>query len=142
MIIRVRGYNDGFGEYLRTGKKQGITLHRDELDKRLILHGDLGITEQVVNAMPDNGDDRYLHITLGFKEDYISNELLKTVIDDFRAQLFNAYDEDEYVFYAEAHLPKIKSVLNESTGEMEERKPHIHIIVPKINMCDGSYLSP
>ncbi|EBJ8043462.1 relaxase, partial [Salmonella enterica] len=47
MIIRVRGYNDGFGEYLRTGKKQGITLHRDELDKRLILHGDLGITEQV-----------------------------------------------------------------------------------------------
>ncbi|EHL8548717.1 relaxase, partial [Salmonella enterica] len=112
MIIRVRGYNDGFGEYLRTGKKQGTTLHRDELDKRLILHGDLGITEQVVNAMPDNGDDRYLHITLGFKEDYISNELLKTVIDDFRTQLFNAYDEDEYAFYAEAHLPKIKSVLN------------------------------
>ncbi|HAF4710383.1 TPA: hypothetical protein G8O14_004277 [Salmonella enterica] len=142
MIIRVRGYNDGFGDYLRAGKKQGVTLHRDELDKRLILHGDLGITEQVVNAMPNNGDDRYLHITLGFKEDYISNELLKTVIDEFRSKLFNAYDEDEYVFYAEAHLPKIKSVLNESTGEMEDRKPHIHIIVPKINMCDGSYLSP
>ncbi|ECY7784946.1 TPA: hypothetical protein G8R56_004912 [Salmonella enterica] len=142
MIIRVRGYNDGFGDYLRAGKKQGVTLHRDELDKRLILHGDLSITEQVVNAMPNNGDDRYLHITLGFKEDYISNELLKTVIDEFRSKLFNAYDEDEYVFYAEAHLPKIKSVLNESTGEMEDRKPHIHIIVPKINMCDGSYLSP
>lgn len=142
MIIRVRGYNSGFAEYLRTGKKEGSSLHRDELDKRIILHGDLDVTDNIVNAMPDKGDDRYLHITLSFKEDYISKEQLKTVLDEFRTQLFNAYDEDEYAFYAEAHLPKIKSVLNESTGEMEERKPHIHIIIPKVNMCDGSYLSP
>ena len=142
MIIRVRGYNSGFAEYLRTGKKEGSSLHRDELDKRIILHGDLDVTNNIVNAMPDKGDDRYLHITLSFKEDYISKEQLKTVLDEFRTQLFNAYDEDEYAFYAEAHLPKIKSVLNESTGEMEERKPHIHIIIPKVNMCDGSYLSP
>ncbi|MDY8671145.1 LPD7 domain-containing protein [Escherichia coli] len=142
MIIRVRGYNSGFAEYLRTGKKEGSSLHRDELDKRIILHGDLDVTDNIVNAMPDKGDDRYLHITLSFKEDYISKEQLKTVLDEFRTQLFNAYDEEEYAFYAEAHLPKIKSVLNESTGEMEERKPHIHIIIPKVNMCDGSYLSP
>lgn len=142
MIIRVRGYNSGFAEYLRTGKKEGSSLHRDELDKRIILHGDLDVTNNIVNAMPDKGDDRYLHITLSFKEDYISKEQLKTVLDEFRTQLFNAYDEGEYAFYAEAHLPKIKSVLNESTGEMEERKPHIHIIIPKVNMCDGSYLSP
>ncbi|ENG4975183.1 hypothetical protein ABUD90_003575 [Escherichia coli] len=142
MIIRVRGYNSGFAEYLRTGKKEGNSLHRDELDKRIILHGDLDVTNNIVNAMPDKGDDRYLHITLSFKEDYISKGQLKTVLDEFRTQLFNAYDEDEYAFYAEAHLPKIKSVLNESTGEMEERKPHIHIIIPKVNMCDGSYLSP
>lgn len=142
MIIRVRGHNSGFAEYLRTGKKEGSSLHRDELDKRIILHGDLDITDNIVNAMPDNGDDRYLHITLSFKENHISDEQIKTVLDEFRTQLFNAYDEREYAFYAEAHLPKIKRILNESTGDMEERKPHIHIIIPKINMCDGSYLSP
>ncbi|RSC52127.1 LPD7 domain-containing protein [Citrobacter amalonaticus] len=142
MLIRVRGYNSGFANYLRTGQKNGNHLHRDDLDKRLILSGDLDITDAIVNAMPDTGDDRYLHIALPFKEDYISEEVLKTVVEDFKNSLMNAYREDEYAFYAEAHIPKIKRVLNEKTGEMEDRKPHIHVIIPKVNLVDGSYLNP
>ncbi|MEH4714419.1 hypothetical protein PO360_21840 [Enterobacter ludwigii] len=142
MLVRVRGYNSGFANYLRTGQKNGNHLHRDDLDKRLILSGDLDITDAIVDAMPDTGDDRYLHIALPFKEDYISEEVLKTVIEDFKNSLMNAYREDEYAFYAEAHIPKIKRVLNEKTGEMEDRKPHIHVIIPKVNLVDGSYLNP
>ncbi|KZQ21261.1 LPD7 domain-containing protein [Enterobacter roggenkampii] len=142
MLVRVRGYNSGFANYLRTGQKNGNHLHRDDLDKRLILSGDLDITDAIVNAMPDTGDDRYLHIALPFKEDYISEEVLKTVVEDFKNSLMNAYNEDEYAFYAEAHIPKIKRVLNEKTGEMEDRKPHIHVIIPKVNLVDGSYLNP
>ncbi|WP_421637151.1 LPD7 domain-containing protein [Enterobacter ludwigii] len=142
MLVRVRGYNSGFANYLRTGQKNGNHLHRDDLDKRLILSGDLDITDEIVNAMPDTGDDRYLHIAIPFKEDYISEEVLKTVIDDFKNSLMNAYRDDEYAFYAEAHIPKIKRVLNEKTGEMEDRKPHIHVIIPKVNLVDGSYLNP
>jgi hypothetical protein len=142
MLVRVRGYNDGFANYLRTGQKNGNHLHRDDLDKRLILSGDLDITDSIVNSMPDNGDDRYLHIALPFKEDYISEDMLKTVLDEFKCHLMNAYSEQEYAFYAEAHIPKIKHVLNEKTGEMEDRKPHIHIIIPKVNLVDGSYLNP
>lgn len=142
MLVRVRGYNDGFANYLRTGQKNGNHLHRDDLDKRLILSGDLDITDSIVSSMPDNGDDRYLHIALPFKEDYISEDVLKKVLEEFKNTLMNAYDEQEYAFYAEAHIPKIKRVLNEKTGEMEERKPHIHIIIPKVNLLDGSYLNP
>lgn len=142
MLARVRGYNNGFANYLRTGQKNGNHLHRDDLDKRIILSGDLDITDAIVSAMPDKGDDRYLHIALPFKEDYIPDDILKEVLDEFKKNLMHAYNEDEYAFYAEAHIPKIKRVLNEKTGEMEDRKPHIHIVIPKINLVDGSYLNP
>lgn len=142
MLVRVRGYNNGFANYLRTGQKNGNHLHRDDLDKRIILSGDLDITDEIVSAMPDKGDDRYLHIALPFKEDYIPDEVLKEVLDEFKRILMHAYNEDEYAFYAEAHIPKIKRVLNEKTGEMEDRKPHIHIVIPKVNLVDGSYLNP
>ncbi|WP_282748685.1 LPD7 domain-containing protein [Hafnia paralvei] len=142
MLIRVRGYNSGFAEYLRTGMKAGNKLHRDELDKRVSLYGDLDITNDIINAMPDTGDDRYLHFTLGFKEDHFSDEMLKEIFDTFIKKLMNAYHEEEYAVYAEAHLPKIKSIQNESTGQPTERKPHIHIIIPKVNLIDGSYLNP
>lgn len=142
MLARVRGYNNGFANYLRTGQKNGNHLHRDDLDKRIILSGDLDITDAIVSAMPDKGDDRYLHIALPFKEDYIPDDVIKEVLDEFKKILMHAYNEEEYAFYAEAHIPKIKRVLNEKTGEMEDRKPHIHVVIPKVNLVDGSYLNP
>jgi hypothetical protein len=141
MLIRVRGGKQGIKEYLENGHKQGREFQRDDLDERVILAGDLEFAQQIIDGVESQGD-RYLHITLSFKEDEISNEILRAISDDFRHFMFSAYKSDEYNFYAEAHLPKIKSYENLQTGEVVERKPHIHIVIPKVNLRSGGVLNP
>lgn len=141
MLIRVGGGNAGIKEYLEKGHKQGREHSRDELDERVILAGDLDFTDQLINDMTTNGE-RYLHITLAFKEDEISRETMMNIVRDFQEFAFAAYGDNEFNFYAEAHLPKIKSYINQKTGELVERKPHIHIVVPKINLLSGGFLNP
>ncbi|EJW2637246.1 relaxase, partial [Salmonella enterica subsp. enterica serovar Braenderup] len=79
---------------------------------------------------------------LSFAENEISEETLKNVTSDFRKMLMNAYHADEYSFYAEAHLPKIKNIVDNKTGELVERKPHIHIVIPRTNLVTGNSLNP
>jgi hypothetical protein len=141
MLIRVSGGEEGIKEYLEEGHKQGREFSRDELDERVILAGDLDFTHEIINRI-ERGHDRYLHITLSFKEDEIQEETLRDIAEDFRKFMFSAYQDDEYNFYAEAHLPKIKSYEHQRTGETVERKPHIHIVVPKINLRSGGALNP
>lgn len=141
MLIRVYGGVDGIKEYLEEGQKQGRQFSRDELDERVILSGDLDATNSVIKSMDSDGE-RYLHITLAFKEDELTEEAMQRVVKEFKDFAFSAYQDDEYSFYAEAHLPKIKSYTNEKTGEFVERKPHIHIIVPKTNLLSGEHLNP
>lgn len=141
MLIRVRGGRGGIKEYLESGHKQGREFQRDDLDERVILAGDLEFTQQLIDGVDSLGD-RYLHITLSFKEDEISNETLRAISEEFRRFMFAAYKDDEYTFYAEAHLPKIKSYENQQTGELVERKPHIHIVIPKVNLRSGRALNP
>lgn len=141
MLIRVRGGRGGIKEYLENGHKQGREFERDDLDERVILAGDLEFAQQLIDGVESRGD-RYLHITLSFKEDEISNETLLAIGEEFRRFMFSAYKDDEYIFYVEAHLPKIKSYENQQTGELVERKPHIHIVIPKVNLRSGRALNP
>jgi hypothetical protein len=138
MLIRCRGYNDGVKEYLEEGAKTGRDKTRDELDLRVILDGDLDLTKAVYQAIPNKGQDRYLSFTLSFREDHISEAVLKNISDDFKAFIMSAYKPEEYNFYSEAHIPKIKSVFDKKTGEVIERKPHIHIVIPKLNLLSGN----
>ncbi|HDZ7973562.1 TPA: MobB relaxase/mobilization protein, partial [Escherichia coli] len=108
MLIRVRGGDAGIKEYLENGQKDGRDYSRDELDERVILSGDLELTDAVINNMDKTGE-RYLHITLAFKEDEISREKLQEITDEFKKFAMTAYEGDEYNFYAEAHLPKLKT---------------------------------
>lgn len=142
MLIRLRGYNDGAKEYLEEGAKQGRDHTRDELDERVILHGDLDVTQKIYQSIPDNGQERYLSYTLAFKEDHISYDTLLNVSTEFKQFLLHAYKEHEINFYAEAHLPKIKQMRDRKTGEMIDRKPHIHIIIPRKNMFNGNEANP
>lgn len=142
MLARINGANSGIREYLENGLKQGREYGRDELDNRLILDGNIQHLDNVINSIEDKGQERYLHITLSFAEDNITPETLKAVTEDYKSLLMNAYHEDEYCFYAEAHLPKIKNLTNESTGEVYERKPHIHIVIPETNLVTGNKLNP
>ncbi|MDO9207017.1 MAG: LPD7 domain-containing protein [Sulfuricurvum sp.] len=141
MLIRITGGNDGIAEYLVSGQKHDREMSRDELDERVVLDGDLDLTDTIIKGMDKEGE-RYLHITLAFKEDVLTNETLKDITGDFKAFSMTAYDADEFNFYAEAHLPKIKSYTNRQTGELVERKPHIHIVIPEKNLLTGQNLNP
>src|SRR6266498_5769001 len=101
MLIRISGGKSGIQEYLEKGHKQGREHSRDELDERVILDGDLDFTNQLIEGIESAGE-RYLHITLAFKEDDISNEVLRKITEDFKHFAFSAYGDGEYNFYAEA----------------------------------------
>lgn len=141
MLIRISGGESGIKDYLEDGQKQGRDYSREELDERVILDGDLKLTDTIIHKM-DNDGDKYLHITLAFKEDEISCDNLQAITQDFKAFAFTAFQDDEYPFYAEAHLPRIKSYTHAKTGELVERKPHIHIVIPKYNLLSGESLNP
>jgi hypothetical protein len=141
MLIRLSGGESGIKDYLENGHKQGRAYSRDELDERVILEGDLKITDTLISHMNQSGD-KYLHITLAFKEDEISHDRLQAITQDFKEFAFTAFQDDEYHFYAEAHLPRIKSYSHAKTGERVERKPHIHIVIPKYNLLSGEGLNP
>jgi len=142
MLIRVSGYNAGVQEYLEEGTKAGREFSRDELDERVILYGDLDLTRRVYESIEDKGQDRYLSITMSFKEDIVSPDTLRDVAQEFREFLMYAYKSEEFNFYAEAHLPKIKAVKDRKSGELIDRKPHIHIVIPKRNMLSGNIFDP
>ncbi|RMT55682.1 hypothetical protein ALP44_200173 [Pseudomonas syringae pv. theae] len=142
MLIRVSGYNTGAQEYLEKGNKSGREFTRDELDHRLIIEGQLSLTRAIYESIPDHGQDRYLTFTLSFKEDTVSPELLKAVTTDFKNFFMHAYKPEEFNLYAEAHLPKMKTVTDRKTGDVIERKPHIHIIIPRINLLSGNEANP
>lgn len=141
-IVRVRGGNSGIAEYLREGQKQGRAFNRDELDLRVCLDGNLALTENVINNIADKGQDRYLHITISFRENDLPIETIENVVSEYKSLLLSAYKEEEFNFYAEAHLPKIKSITDRNTGEEKERKPHVHIVIPKQNLLTGGALDP
>lgn len=142
MIVEINGGNSGIAEYLEKGLKQGRLFSRDELDNRVVLEGDLELTDSIINEIEDKGQQRYLHITLSFREDELNNDILYSIVSDYKNLLMSAYSDDEYNFYAEAHLPKIKSIEDQKTGKMIERKPHIHIVIPEINLLSNNKLLP
>lgn len=141
MLVRISGGSSGIKQYLEDGRKQGRGQTRDELDERVILDGDLQATDLLIESSQASGE-KYLHITLSFKEDAIDRQTLHAIVQDFKAFALSAYREDEYSFYAEAHLPRIKSYLDAQTGDTVERKPHIHIVIPKTNYLSGGHLNP
>ncbi|RMS04148.1 Relaxase, partial [Pseudomonas coronafaciens pv. garcae] len=129
-------------EYLEEGIKSGREFTRDELDHRVILYGDLDLTRMVYESIEDKGQDRYLTITLAFREDHIPHAMLDSITQEFKQFMMYAYKEEEFNFYAEAHLPKIKTITDKKTGEPIDRKPHIHIVIPKKNLLSGNIFDP
>lgn len=115
MINRQDGGRDGFKEYLRGGRKAGRKPTREQLDKRVVLDGQIELTDRIVQSMPGHGE-RYLHWTSSFAEDYISVDVMKWVAQITKKFLFAAYQPDEFNVYIEAHLPKIRSYVNAMTG--------------------------
>ncbi|GAB6091385.1 LPD7 domain-containing protein [Spirochaeta dissipatitropha] len=141
MLIRIRGGKSGIKEYLQTGRKKGREQSRDQLDNRVILHGDLEAADAIISSVPGKGE-KYLHITISFREDRVPLDTLQRISTEFRQFAFAAYRSDEYYYYCEAHLPRIKCEQDQKSGKMLERKPHLHIVIPKVNLLNGKGLNP
>jgi len=141
MLVRVSGGKEGIREYLETGRKRGRAQSREELDERVILAGNLALVDSLIHNMDSRGE-RYLHVTLSFKEDHVEREFLEQIVKDFEDFAFAAYAPKEYALYAEAHLPRVKSLPDKRTGMGIDRKPHIHVVIPKVNLATWKGLDP
>lgn len=138
-IIRTKGGTDGIQRYLVEGKKSGRSFSRNELDERVIL-GNLDLTNKIIQSI-DGRRERYIHTTISFKEDALHAATFLDIAEDFRAFAFAAYHPDEYNFYAEAHLPRIKSYID-ADGMRIVRLPHIHFVIPRLNLLSSKDLNP
>lgn len=142
MLARISGGNSGIADYLKDGLKADRHYTRDELDIREPIFGDLDITDTIIDTIRNNGQERYLHITLGFRESELPTEQVREITKEYVSHLMNAYDDEEFNFYAELHLPKLKRIYNSETNSFEDRLPHVHIVIPKINLKSGGRLNP
>jgi len=154
MLARVSAAASGIREYLESGRKKGREYDRDLIDDRIPLEGDIDLMDYTINQIEtrQKGDSRYLHITLSFAEQFtesdspaqgqINLETIKAVTEQYRRDLMAAYDAEEYVFYAEAHIPKVTHDIHMTTGQAYERLPHVHIVIPKRNISNDAYLDP
>lgn len=141
MLIRVDADRGGIVDYLINGRKSGRDFTRDELDERVVLAGNIDVLDFTIQNFNGKGN-KYKHYTLGFKEDEIPLDILEAISSDWNDFILSAYDADEVCIYTEAHLPRIKSIVDSRTGELQERKPHIHSVVPQVNLLDGEHLDP
>lgn len=154
MLVRVTRASSGIKDYLERGRKKGREFDRDLIDERLVLDGDIELLESAIENIQSQDPDasRYLHITLGFAEEFtqsdvaapgtVNERMMREIGERFKTELMAAYQVDEYLWYAEAHIPKISHDVNASTGAYEERLPHIHIVIPMQNLVDSRYLNP
>ena len=129
MIVEISSGKGGFKLYLEHGQKKGRDQHRDQLDQRIALSGDLDVFEVATSAGDAEGY-KYDHITLSFSEDHVSDEVLQLAVDEFREHALAAWpraDRHRIAFYAEAHRPRITSYTNSETGVKVGRLTHIHI---------------
>lgn len=154
MLARVSAAASGICEYLETGRKRGREFDRDLIDDRITLDGNLDVLDAAIDAIEtkQEGDARYLHITLGFAEQFTEAETcgpgqinaarMREVTSAYRDALMVAYDPSEYVWYAEAHVPKVTHELDARTGGYVDRLPHVHIVLPMRNAESDRYLNP
>ena len=144
MIVAIGGGAGGFKYYLETGHKKGRELHRDALDQRVSLFGDLNVFELATSTQAGEGQ-KYDHITLAFSENHVSDEMLQIAVSEFRDHALAAWPESErhkIAFFAEAHRPKILSYTNNLTGEIVKRLIHIHIGMGKHDLLTGQVIEP
>lgn len=140
-VLRIGGGIAGIVDYLVHGRKQGQMMTRDELDERVVLHGNLDVTGLVIESMNVAGQ-KYLHLSFSVKERDLSIEKFREIDEFIREKITAAYQPGELNVYSELQRPKIKNVLNKTTGEWHERLDHIHYVIPQKNLVTGKKENP
>jgi len=77
----------------------------------------------------DKFKDNYKHIVLSFNKDNLTESEMRAIAQEFVKMYMHPYNESEYTYYAEAHIPKIPV-----NNNGEERRGHIHIFIHKYSL--------
>ena len=144
MIVEISSGKGGFKLYLEHGQKKGRDQHRDQLDQRIALAGDLDVFEVATSTREGDGY-KYDHITLSFSEDHVSDEVLQLAVAEFREHALAAWPQEDrhrIAFYAEAHRPRMTNYTNSETGAKVVRLTHIHIGLGKHDLRTGQAIAP
>ena len=129
MIVKfAKDGKNGACEYMQNG----TAGDRNKKDKRIQLT--IQNCEQIINKTIEqakingkNYKDNYKHIILSFAElEELDEQTLRNVAEDFVQLYMQGYKQEDYNYYAEAHIPKI---LKNNNGE--KRHQHIHLFIPK-----------
>lgn len=140
--------------------ENGEIITREMLDERICIDGDFDLTKDTIDYINETKDwkSSYYHEVLSFKEDDISDEKIYEIYNDAKRFLLAGYTDNEHAAYAEIHRPlasakyKMKNedgsvtLLSESQyidicnnfpekiSSIEQRKIHVHMIIPKIDL--------
>lgn len=148
MIIEPGGGKGGLKNYLENGQKKGRELHRNQLDERIPLIGDLDIFELVtsshIHTHEVNGQ-LYYHITLSWDENHVSNEMLQKAANEFLDHVLAAWplsERDRIAVYAEAHRPRTLAYKNSLNGKEVKRYTHLHFAIGSHDLKTGEFIEP
>jgi len=149
MIIRINNRKKGIVDYLKTGRRADSEYIRDEKDKVIVITGDLEQVDKLIKYINKEKkyQQAYSHITISFTEkdfekfydpetDSYNLDKMQQLINDFMQLYLAGYDKNEHIYYAELHYPKIKY----ENGKL--RLPHIHIVLPLLNLVSDTKLKP
>jgi len=132
-IIRIKQLKSGVEDYLESGSKKGRKQHRDELDKRSAIYGNLTVFKQANQYVLRKKDwkNSYWHITMSlpFKYHLAPQGVLREMVVEILDFYFTGYDKKQLAAYAEIHYPKIQT--NEKG---DQRLPHVHLVVSKLDL--------
>lgn len=143
-IIRISQHSDGIEDYLENGIKQGREAHRDELDVRVPIVGNLDILKSANNyaRKHKNWKSNYWHITISMPWKYhvTPDSINRAITLDVINYYFHLYDKKQLAVYAEIHKPKQQMAIDPVTLKKKQRLPHVHLIVSKLDLWSNNQL--
>ena len=141
-IIRITVGSEGIENYFESGQKKGRKQTRDQLDKRVCLSGSLDAFSSATKFCAGHKKwlKNYWHITISFALDDqgITDDVMRNVVKDVIGYYYPLLIDQQIIYAAEAHKPKVQSVLNESENKVFQRLTHIHLAVSKLNVATGN----
>ncbi|MGD7037275.1 hypothetical protein [Methylotuvimicrobium buryatense] len=144
MIIRISEHESGIEKYLNEGNKSGRSLHRDELDRRMPIYGDLGVFSAAHRYVKKHKKWKksYWHITVSpaFAQHDLTRARWQEITLQLLEHFFHLYDRNRLAAYAEIHYPIMQSVTDPVTQTPKQRIPHIHLIISKLDLLSDNQL--
>ena len=143
-IIRITERVTGIEDYLTNGIKKGRSLHREELDKRVPIYGDMEVFKFANSYVQKHKDWKYnyWHITISpaWLEHDISPYTLREMVVETLGYYFHLYSRQRLAAYAEIHYPRYQSAIDPGSQEIKQRLPHVHLVVSKMDLWGDNQL--